>query len=293
MKSPAFKLIQFLVLLILTFSLQNPTWARAGFSEWEISTLGGNKIGNTDSLPSDVKGAAIYGNENNGRISRSNVYVEGVSDFGFYDGAIIGKTEKQFFLFNESTKAVTKFATKEQLCTDVKTKGIRFNNNLKFFNGSYPYDFFVFQYALYFLMPFLILLLGFLIVKWKIPLALRINQILKSFSFPLLLWILSTFTFHIFTLQAARDISWDGSWDFTLFFQGIYLGSIEGILWFLSRFGLRVLNKVGAFYEISNSIFFALFKCAIVLVLISVGLMISPLASSWTSLKYFSCLELS
>ena len=196
-------------------------------------------------------------------------------------------------MFNESTKVVTKFSTKEQLCTDIKAKGIRFNNNLKFFNGSYPYDFFVFQYALYFLIPFLILFLGFLIVKWEVPFTLRINQILKSFSFPLLLWILSTFTFHIFTIQAARDVSWDGFWDFTLFVQGIYVGSIEGILWFLSCFGLRVLNKFGAFYKISNSIFFALFKCAIVLLIITVGLMISPLASSWTSLKYFSCLELS
>jgi hypothetical protein len=284
MKRPVFRPIHFVVSIALIFCLQSAAWATAGFAEWEISTPGGNKIGNNDTLPPNVKDAAIYKDR--------EVYVDRVGKYGFYDGAIIGETHNQFFLFNESTKAVTKFSTKAALCSDVKAKDLKFNNNLKFFNGSYPYDYYVIRYALYFLIPFVLLLIAYSIMKWQVPLPRRINQTLNSISFPLLQWGLSTLTFYSFTVTRTSD-GWD-LWVFTLLFHGVFIGGVGGFSWILSLLILRMFDRILRDRKVLNSAFFALLKCVIVAGIVFTGLFltISPLASSWTNIQYFSCLEL-
>jgi hypothetical protein len=291
MKRPVLKPIQFVVLIILICCLQSAAWATAGFAEWEISTPGGNKIGNNDGLPAEVKGAAIYNGEIHPNDNSSRIYVDLVGKYGFYDGAIIGETHNQFFLFDESTKAVTKFSTKAALCSDVKAKDLKFNNNLKFFNGSYPYDYYVIRYALYFLIPFALLLIAYSITKWQVPLPLRINQTLNSVSFPLLQWGLSTLTFYSFTVTRTSD-GWD-LWIFTLLFVGILIGSVGGFSWIFSLLILRMFDRILRDRKVLNSAFFALLKCAIVAGIIFTGLFltISPLASSWTNIRYFSCVD--
>ena len=274
------KLIQFLLPIALICGLQSAAWATIGIAEWTISTPGGNKIGNNDTLPPSTKGTAIY---NNGQ-----VFVDRVGKIGFYDGAIIGKTDNKFFLFDESTKAVTKYATKSELCADVKTKRLNFNNNLRFFNGSYPYDYYVIRYALYFLIPFVILLVGHAIAKRQIPLAMRIDRILEGVAFTLQLYVFSTVINFVFITSRTTE-----SVEFDFFVSGLLVGTIGSLLWVLSRFSLRMLDQIRNIRQASSSIFFALCKCICVAGIITGGLLLtlSPWQSTWTSIQYFSCLE--
>ncbi|GBO53405.1 hypothetical protein APA_1312 [Pseudanabaena sp. lw0831] len=275
------KPIQFLFLIALICCLQSAAWATIGIAEWSTSTPGGNKIGNNDTLPPSAKGTAIYNNR--------KVFVDRVGKIGFYDGAIIGETDNKFFLFDESTKALTKYSTKSELCADIKTKGLNFNNNLSFFNGSYPYDYYIIHYALYFLIPFVILLVGHAIAKRQIPFTIRIDRILEGVAFPLQLYVFSTaMNFAFITSRTNESVGFD------FFASGVLVGTFGSLLWVLSRFSLTMLDKISNVRQASSSIFFALFKCIFVAGIITSGLLflLSPWQSKWTSIQYFSCLEL-
>ncbi|MEE3715800.1 hypothetical protein V2H45_03455 [Tumidithrix elongata RA019] len=272
------KPIQFLLVLIAILCVQMPAWATIGLAEWSISTPGGNTIGNNDTLPPKV-GTAIYRGD--------RVYVDRLGNYGFYDGVIIGETDRKFFLFDESTKAVTKFSTKEQLCADVRAKGLKFNNNLRFFPGSYPYDYYVIRYALYFSIPFILLLVIHAIAKQQIPLAQRIDRILMGNSFLLQLLGLSGFLKFAFTNAQTDDLMLEG-----LILTIVAVGIIGTLLWLLSRFSLRILDRINLLSQYRDSSFLALFKCTLVGGIMTAGLYltIGQWESSWTSIKYFSCL---
>jgi hypothetical protein len=159
-------------------------------------------------------------------------------------------------------------------------------NNLRFFNGNYPYDYYIIRYTIYFVIPFLLLLVGHSIVKRKIPLTLRIDEILNSASFPLQLYIFSgVMNFAFITTRTSDSIIFD------LLVAMILVGVVGSLLWFFSRLVLRTLSKIRCFHEVSDSTFFALFKCMMVVGIITAGLFltISSMESPWTSIQYFSC----
>lgn len=66
------------------------------------------------------------------------IYVQNINEYGFYDGVIIGKAKKGFFLFNEGNKTVVYFSNKQQLCAKVKQQGLK---SLDLYSNNYYYLF--------------------------------------------------------------------------------------------------------------------------------------------------------
>jgi hypothetical protein len=115
---------------------QFPAWGTAGFAESESgNTPGGNQIGDNDAMPPH-KGTAIYRYPGD-----AAVYVDQIGQYGFYEGVVIGAASGKFFLFDESKRTVQYFGDREQLCSTVRAKKLKFNNNLTFFNGNDIYDY--------------------------------------------------------------------------------------------------------------------------------------------------------
>ncbi|MEB3178041.1 MAG: hypothetical protein VKL59_03225 [Nostocaceae cyanobacterium] len=160
----------FLGLIILTVCLQSPSFATVGFAEWEISTPGGNKVGNNDSV--GANGRAIYNQE-------YQVYLDNIGDFGFADGFIIGESRKRkdkgFFLFNERTKKITYFSNKQQLCSQLKQQSL-----LVMLIPLYNY--YVLKYLLLFLPGLGILSIGFYL-QLRLPFNEAVDVITSKVSF--------------------------------------------------------------------------------------------------------------
>lgn len=57
-----------------------------------------------------------------------------------YEGVIIGKAKKGFFLFNEGNKTVVYFSNKQQLCVKVKQQGLK---SLNIYSTNYYYYLFL------------------------------------------------------------------------------------------------------------------------------------------------------
>jgi hypothetical protein len=167
------KVLRFLALTVITLLIfcQTPAWGTIGIAEWEISTPGGNKIGNNDGLPSNVH-TAIYRDY-------STIYVKSVQEYGFYEGVIIGKAEHSFFLFNEKTKEVNYFSTQEQLCSKVKAKGLKLSSIYSFSQWIYYFI----RYSLYFLIPFIILFIIHQQRQQQVALPNQVKTILKNKAF--------------------------------------------------------------------------------------------------------------
>jgi hypothetical protein len=148
----------FLALMILIVCLQSPSFATVGFAEWEMVTPGGNKVGKNDNL--GVDGRAIYDDA-------FQIYMRDIGDFGFADGFIIGESRKgngkRFFLFNEETKKGDYFATKQQLCSQLKQQSLLVRL-MPFYN------YYVMKYLLWFLPALAILCIYF---SWRLQLPLE------------------------------------------------------------------------------------------------------------------------
>lgn len=163
-----------IAILVLLLCLPLAVWGTPGFAEWEDSTPGGNNIGNNDIVPGDV-GTAIYSKDYSiDGPDYIKVYVQHISDYGFYDGAIIGKARKGFFLFNEDNKNVIYFANKQQLCAKVKQQGL---NSVKTnITNSIKYSF-------YSLLALISILTYLLLTKIKNRLSEESIQVLKILGF--------------------------------------------------------------------------------------------------------------
>jgi hypothetical protein len=103
-----------IALSIVIFCWQLPSWGKAGFSEWQDRTPGGNTIGNTE----NTVGVGLRG--------KKGGHLDRIIDYGFYDGVVIGTTKttgkEQFFLFDEQTNKIEFFTTKQDLCKKVAGK---------------------------------------------------------------------------------------------------------------------------------------------------------------------------
>jgi hypothetical protein len=103
-----------IALSIVILCSQLPSWGKAGLSEWQDRTPGGNTIGNTE----NTVGVGLRG--------KKGGHLDRIIDYGFYEGVVIGTTEtigkEQFFLFDEQTNRIEFFNTKQELCKKVAGK---------------------------------------------------------------------------------------------------------------------------------------------------------------------------
>ena len=83
-------------------------FATAGFAEWEITTPGGNLISSVDPLVS-THGTCL-------RSARPEaIYLDYLGWWRYYRNAITGKARKGFFIFKETSHAVSFFASEAEL----------------------------------------------------------------------------------------------------------------------------------------------------------------------------------
>jgi hypothetical protein len=284
------KVIRFITLMFIMLLLcfQSAAWATIGIGEWENSTPGGNKIGNNDGLPSKVH-TAIYKDY-------STIYVKNVQEYGFYTGAIIGKADQGFFLFNERTKEVNYFPNQEQLCSKVKEKNLLLASIYSFYQLIYYFI----RYSLYFLIPFIILFLIHYQRQQNSSLHTRVDTLLKNKMFGLQLYATSVGS-NFVALLAITLINPDADFLGFIIFAPlglIVLNFILLVLWSITQVALKL---IGVFYNaiqninILNIIFINLLTTLLKLILF-VGIFVTGLSltfSTWeaplVSVKYFSC----
>jgi hypothetical protein len=279
------KVIQSLAFTVITLLivLQTAAWGTIGMAEWEISTPGGNKIGNSDGLHGNVR-TAIYKDY-------STIYVKNVQEYGFYTKAVIGKAEQGFFVFNEKTKETKFFRTKAQLCSKVKEQGLK----LDFIYSFCQWIYYLIRYSFYFLMPFLILLSIHRQKQPKITFITHIDKLLQSKVFAMQLYGASSiFNFILLSLNRTNPKADFMNLIFIIPIEFVLLGFTFLILWLFTQLVLMLLGKVEEFcgnYNNSNRYFTSLLKVIIFLGVFMAGL--SFTISAWeaplASVQYFSC----
>ena len=97
-------MIRTLRAIVLTALVIVPCFATAGFAEWEIKTPGGNLISHVDPF--------IAANGTCLRSARpEKIYVAHLDWWRYYRNALVGKAKNGFFIFNETSHAVSFFAS--------------------------------------------------------------------------------------------------------------------------------------------------------------------------------------
>lgn len=277
-----------LIFIMLLLCCQSAALATIGIAEWENTTPGGNKIGNNDALPSNVR-TAIYRDY-------STIYVKNVEEYGFYTGAIVGKAEQGFFLFNEITKEVNYFPTQERLCSKVKEKNIKLASIYSFYQWSYYFI----RYSLYFLISFIVVFIICHQTQQKSSLPTHVDTLLKSKSFGLQLYATSVginFVILLFiTLINPKE-------DFLGFifltpFAFIALSFIFLLLWIIAQVFLKLIS---IFFNLTKNssilnIFLPNLLTPLLKLILFVGIFVAGLSltfSAWeapfVSVRYFSC----
>jgi hypothetical protein len=219
-----------LVFSILILCYQIPAWGTAGFGETPFYTPEGEMFGMDGQ---DGKKASIMGN---------NYFY----NYGYYENDAGGKfivgEEKNggFKLYDRVYNKTLTFSDRQQLCSHVKSKGLKFNPNSKGYkplrisldlpviNQLNRFDYYVIRYSLYLIPPFL----GLLVIcnifarsfaKGDSPIEEKIDNILKSnfFSIPVTLISMvlnvqmtnryhsdSFFVLSVFALPLMSCIAW-------------------------------------------------------------------------------------
>jgi hypothetical protein len=282
------KILQYLLLaLIILLLCGQVAGGTIGIAEWQESTPGGNKIGNNDGLPSKV-GTAIYSDRDYSD-SYYKVYVKNVQKYGFYNGAIAGKSAGGFFLFNEQTKNVTYFSSQQQLCFDIEQRKLNFNDNLRFLKTNNHTDYYVIKHSFYFLIPFIVLFGTYWLFKKRMSFSQKIDSILNDRAFLLSLFGTVLVTNWIFISSRSSEAIFD------LIVAAILLGFVSLPLWLIAQLSGRVIDRIKIWAEkfnfryldnvisLGNSIVF------LGIFMLGLSLTVSSWQTPWTSIKYFSC----
>jgi hypothetical protein len=272
------KLLPFLlpISMMVICWISMPSWGMIGLTEWSSSTPGGNEIGLCDHCPG--KGLSIY--------RGSHAYVEEIREFGFYDQAIIGRAAEGYFAFDEPTKQAVYFKDRQQLCSQVKAANRKWNNTLRYFNGSSPIDYYAIKYSLYIFFPFLILFLVFL-ARFKSDLTFdrRVDWILKSKRFALSLLIVTAFCKYLVSEELVRATHpLDEMED--LFVNVLYF-IVFAIVWTIGWLFLHKISLERWHSPFLNSLLKVVLYVGILMLGLSltVGLIQCP----DTSIRFFSC----
>jgi hypothetical protein len=274
-------------MIIVLLCCPFPAWGTIGFAEWQSPTPNGNMIGNTDSLPAH-SGTAIYQAPVN--VKGSNVYVKNIRQYGFYEGAIIGEANGKLFWFDETTKVAQYFTNQAHLCSAIATRGLKFYNNLTFFPGSHHYDYYGIRYSLYFLIPFLILVIIHCLIHRSYSFPFNIDRILRNNFFGLQLYSLAVFS-NIALINHRLESP--DTIIFHVIVSMIVLAVVGIPLWGLSQFSLQIFRPVPSgqlsLAHRGFAILTACLKCLIFLGIFMRGLSltIGKLETPWTSIHYF------
>lgn len=267
-------LLPILTIALLTIAM--PSWGTIGLAEWNSPTLGGNEIGTCDVCPG--KGITIY--------RGSKAYVEEIKDFGFYDQAIIGRASKGYFAFDEQTKQTVYFENRQQLCTQVQAANRKWNNTLRYFNGSAPIDYYAIKYSLYILVPFIILFIGFCLRSQpNYTIVQKIDWILRSKRFALSLlvftvlakyWVSEELVTATHPLDEIED----------LFVDILYL-IVFTIVWAI---GWLFLNKMRLEHW-NSPVLTSVLKVVLYVGILMLGLSLTVglIQAPDTSIRFFSC----
>lgn len=267
-------LLPILTIALLTIAMSS--WGTIGLAEWNSPTLGGNEIGTCDGCPG--KGITIY--------RGSKAYVEEIKDFGFYDQAIIGCAAKGYFAFDEQTKQTVYFEDRQQLCTQVQAAHRKWNNTLRYFNGSSPIDYYAIKYSLYILVPFMILFIGFCLRSQPNSTAVqKIDWILRSKRFALSLLVFTAFAKYwvseeLVTATHPLDKVED------LFVDILYL-IVFTIVWAI---GWLFLNQI-RLERWNSPVLTSVLKVVLYVGILMLGLSLTVglIQSPDTSIRFFSC----
>lgn len=92
-----------------------PCFATAGLAEWEIKTPGGNLISHVDPHIA-THGTCLRSDK------LETIYVSRLEWWRYYRGAVAGKAERGFFLFDEANRAVRFFETREALAGTIRER---------------------------------------------------------------------------------------------------------------------------------------------------------------------------
>jgi hypothetical protein len=99
-----------LLAFLAALSFAPPAAARVGLAEWRIELPGGLVVCHGDEAPDACGAVCIYDPRTQA------LAVADVDDFKIYDGVVVGSTTHgEYFLLDEPTRAVTRFAKREDL----------------------------------------------------------------------------------------------------------------------------------------------------------------------------------
>jgi hypothetical protein len=111
------------VLLVVVFVSLGVREARGtvGMAEWDLKTPGTNVICHSDPFIERYGTCLRPADKTPG--ANETVYVAQIDWWQYFKGHVVGKAQRGFFVFNESTRAVRYFDTEEKVQAEIKKLG--------------------------------------------------------------------------------------------------------------------------------------------------------------------------
>jgi len=123
------------VLLLATLS-ENHAIATVGLAEWEIKTPGGHLISHIDPIKERYSTCLRKPDKTPGLINQPEVYVSHLKWWQYYNGYVIGKGNKGYFIFNERSKKTEFFGTRTLLEQTIETRRLGSSRSKKMTPGD-------------------------------------------------------------------------------------------------------------------------------------------------------------
>ena len=108
-----FKMKIIYLMMFTLLVLSKNSYATIGFAEWEIGTPGGSAVSHTDPWK-EKHGTCLK--EKKG----DKVYVSKITWWQYYEGNVIGKNDKSYFIFNDKNKDVKNIDSEINLNKEIK-----------------------------------------------------------------------------------------------------------------------------------------------------------------------------
>jgi len=196
---------------------------------WSQRTPGGNEIRTSNGITSLLA---------NGKVAVSNI-----KHYFFVTHHVAGESKTGFFLFDESSYHLENFKSRAELCTATHQQNLVYDNNLAFFPGTIPYDFFIDRYNLSFWIPFVFLFgLTWLVAKRSGTLGEKTNTFLDGTGV-WILWWLGTVIIVLATHKARYPVEGGATSFAPLFFSvtaGMLFIVVFNLLYLLKGFAAKI-----------------------------------------------------
>lgn len=114
-----FSLVILWLVIVADIGRPRAAWATVGMAEWAVTTPGTNVICHADPFITQHGTCLRPADKAPGVVVADTVYVARIEWWQYFPGHVVGKAQKGFFVFNESSKTVvhsdTEAALKKQL----------------------------------------------------------------------------------------------------------------------------------------------------------------------------------